>query len=155
MFYAAQNVKIDYHVNAWPESFSACPVQPPPSLRYSPWVTYEHTLSPCPPVGLSVWGEGGWIATSSTQDWLSYVNGWEQGSATHIGPDAFSMKVECLQGALSSIEPLAHTNFKRRYQGPYTAAGGDCPLQLSFCSVYCYPPLWCARHFSAMGQRVK
>ena len=70
------------------------------------------------------------------------------GPATHTGLGGISMKEDWVQGAPLHLHTQLHTHFV-----PHTtAAGKDCPLQLSFCSVYCYPSPWFGVQNTPVGQ---
>ena len=72
------------------------------------------------------------------------------GPAVCYVPGTISMKEDWVQGAPLNLHTQLHMHFV-----PHAlAAGKDCPLQLSFHLVYCYPLPWYGVQNTPMGQRV-
>ena len=138
---------VPYHMTTRPESPT-----PSPLFLCTYTVPRLHTLYPHPPISLRVWGEGGWIATRSTQDCLNYVNGGEQSPTTLNGPGILSMKVEYLQGAPPSVEPFTHTKLHMQVLGTIHGGGRICRYNCC-CSLSWTPTAMVWAAFSCRGAK--
>ena len=77
------------------------------------------------------------------------------GPTTHTGQGALSIKVECLQGAPPSVEPLTHTKLHTQVLGSLQGGGLVCLLQSLLLAILYTCHCGVGGIFPAMGQRVQ